>query len=225
MILWITLFILVVSVSFVLTALSMRDFSDVLVEKSGYSLFLIRNISNLDKDLLDLIISEINSKGAYISLERLFKGRQSTLVVFGPKKILSLYTDQLGLLELEDYTDVNVENVSGFEVGIKNSGDWEVNPKLFDKIPNLYDTEEFWWQVIISNSSKIQISAVVLSDNLDRRGQLVKDIENLAPDMVLKLPKVFSNSQMLDLYKHRSFRKENKNPKLTPDKLLQLVLI
>lgn len=226
MILWIILFILVVSISFVLAAKSMRDFTHIPNADKEYGIFLIRNTSALNKHLLDEFIEYLVKSGAHISFERLFKGNQSTLVVFGPKKLLLEYGDILNLLELEDYTNVEIENISAWEVGIRENGQWIADKgQLFKKLPNLLQNEHFWWQVILSSSLKPQIIGVLTTNDKSRKHSLVESLYNLAPDLFFKLPKAFSNAQFLDIYKKRGFVKENKNPKFSTEKILQLFLI
>lgn len=237
MILWIALFLLVISISFVLAVQSMRDFTHIPDFEKEYGLFLIRNTSALNKHLLDVFIDYLAKSGAYISFERLFKGNKSTLVIFGPKTLLAKYDDILNLLELEDYTKVELENISAWEVGVKNNGqrvpEGEMDPpsgetgneKLFSHMPMLLENEEFWWQVIFSGSLKPQILGVVVTNDTARKHVLSEGLYNLAPDLIFKLPKSFSSEQLLDIYKKRGFVKENKNPKLIPEKILELFLI
>ena len=122
MILWIVLFVLVVSISYVLAAKSMRDFTHIPDSQKEYGLYLIRNPSALNKHFLDSLIDYLVKSGAYISFERLFKGNKSTLVIFGPKILLAKYDDILNILELEDYTDVEIEHITAWEAGVKNNG-------------------------------------------------------------------------------------------------------
>lgn len=218
MILWIVLFVLVILISFVLAAKSMRDFSDIPTQDEEYSLFLIRNIASLNKHLLDSIQSYLMKKSAYISFERLFKGGRSALVVFGPRKLILQHKQDLDVLELEDYTNVDIAQVSAWEVGVKGSG------QLFKNLPALLETEQLWWQVIFSEDLKPQITVIVVASDSERRHALTEALHNLAPDLIHKLPKAFSNSQLLDFYKKRSFRRDNKNPKYTAGKISQLFL-
>lgn len=224
MILWIVLFLLVISISFVLAAKSMRDFTHIPDAQKEYGLFLIKNPGAINKHLLDSFIDYLIKSDAYISFERLFKGNKTALVIFGPKVLLSKYDDILNLLELEDYTDVEVEHVSVWEVSVKEAGN-ENDQKIFNNMPVLLGNEEFWWQVIFSDSLKPQILGVVVSADIERKRNLSEKLHNLAPDLINKFPKAFSDSQLLDIYKKRGFVKENKNPKLSPEKILDLFLI
>lgn len=229
MILWVVLLCLVVAISFVLATQSMRDFTQV--PKAGdYSLFLVRNTRGLDSTFLNLLSSDLLASKAIISFERLFKGRKSALVVFGPSRLILNYKTTLDLLELEDYTNVHPENISTWEVGVKNSGQQAPegtidSGKVFSGMPHLSETEQFWWQVIISSTFKPQITAIVVASDPTRKHALTLNLHNLAPQLIYKLPKVFSDSQLFDFYQKRSFRKENKNNPLSFNGILQLLLI
>ena len=123
MILWVILFLLVVAISFVLAVKSMKDFIDIPSNSSAeYSLFLIRKIQIVNADFLSHLNERLVESSSILAIERLFKGKKSALVVYGPRKLLLSLNHVLDLLELEDYTDVNVEQVSAWEIGIKEIG-------------------------------------------------------------------------------------------------------
>lgn len=230
MILWIVLFVLVVAISFVLALNSMRDFQE---EISGsieedYGLFLIRHSRGLNRQLLERIHDDLSESGLNISFERLFKGKKSALVVFGSRKLLTKYQDSLNLLELEDYTNVNAEMVNAWEVGIKEDGGWKVEDgKVLSRLSQFLETEQFWWQLILwvdNPSTKLfqsQIRAVVLSDDPTKRKNITQALQNLPKDWFFKLPKAFSNAQIIDFYRKRSFTKMSQNPALNSEQVLQ----
>jgi hypothetical protein len=217
MILWVALFILVVAISFVLAVQSMRDFSEVPDKIREYSLFLVRNTAGLNKELISSLVKELKP-GAFISLERLFKGTKSALVVFGPKSLL-VHHRALDLLELEEYSKVEAEHIFAWEVGVKNTD----GTQLFKNMPQLHNHEQFWWQVIISSEFIPQITAVVFGPDIDRRHGLAHHLQNIEKEHVFKLPKAFSNAQLLEFYQKRSLRKDFKNPKLSAEKILRLI--
>lgn len=221
MILWVILFVLVVAISFILAVRSMRDFTEIPQGQDEYSLFLIRKSHQLDGQLFNSIRQQLLLHNTFISFERLFKGKKSALVVFGPRKLLLNYKDILDLLELEDYTNVDIEHFFAWEVGIKKGA--QLTQKLFTHLPHFLEKEEFWWQVILSASFKAQITAILVSEDATRRNQLVQNLQNLAPDRIIKLPKAFSNTQILDFYKKRSFRKDSHHPVLTSEATLHLL--
>lgn len=222
MILWVVLFVLVVAISFVLAARSMRDFTEVPQSNDDYSLFLIRKTQGLTLELLSSIHNELLKSNFIISFERLFKGNKSALVIFGPRKLLTHHQNLLDLLELEDYTDVNIEDISAWEAGIKS----KINiQKIFTNLPQFLENDQFWWQIIISKGSKVQIRAIVITSDDIKRNSLTQTLHNLAPEKVIKLPKAFSSQQILEFYKLRSFRKDSENLSLSSEEILSLLLI
>lgn len=192
MIVWLILFLLVIGISFLLSLRSMKDFAEIPQKsKLEYSLYLIRKSSNLSVALLQSIHDDLTKKGLVVSLERLFKGSESALCIFGPQKILSNYLDRLDLMELLDYTaNFNTENTTVWEVDFKRID----NP--FSNLPQLGPDEKFCWQVLLSGKH-VQIRAAVFSNDPKRRKELVFS----------KLPRPFSNDVLLELYKQRSMDK------------------
>ncbi len=220
MLLWFLLFLLVVAISFVLAYQSMKDFQDNPESlKADYGLFLIRNPSQLTVELLKTLHDQVAAEGLIVSIERLFKGQESALAIFGPRQLLLSFSS-LNLLELEDYTEVDKEQIQAWEVGIKNKTALEsADFQLFDNLPELKSDELFWWQIALRpmpqnfmagkskesiNSFQGQIRAVFFSARPERRHQLGTDLQNLAPGILAKIPKPFTSSQILKLYQQRS---------------------
>src|SRR5437870_4004856 len=121
MILWLLLFFLTVAISFVLAYQSMRDYQENPGHfKIEYSLFLIRSPEALNINVLKAIEVELSKENLIISLERLFKGTKTALVIFGPKIILQKFSTTLNLLELEEYTKQAKDGqISVWEMGVK----------------------------------------------------------------------------------------------------------
>lgn len=234
MILWVILFLLVVATSFVLAVKSMKDFTDIPQNaKQEYGLFLIRKIQGFNATLLSHLNEKLLESGSILSIERLFKGKKSALVVYGPRKILLSLNHVLDLLELEDYTDVNVGHISAWEIGIKDQSiEWMSGQNIFANLPQFLDSEQFWWQLILNGSFNLQITAVLISADGQRRTGLTQSLQSLNLQVLIKLPKAFSNPQFLDFYQKRSLRGTNKQNNTlaatTADwqnKLLQLIMI
>lgn len=206
MILWIILFALVLLISYVLALRSMRDFTFV-PTSADYSLFLVRNIRGLNGHMLKLIQQDLQKTNLAVSFERLFKGHESALVVFGPRTILSKFVEPLNLLELEDYTNVDKDMVAGWEIGVKD------NPKsdsqTFKPVPILEQQERFWWQVIAWKGGT-HIRCLVVSADVAKRKNLAQVLPHFPSSRLTRLPKAFSNAQVFEAYKKRSFPKEKK---------------
>lgn len=229
MILWAILFILVLVISYILAAKSMRDFAEVpSIQEHG--LFLIKKRTGLNQQLLQLIHQDLQKSRSIISFERLFKGSESALVVFGPKKLLSKYNSNLDLLELEDYTNVDEGNVAGWEISTRDSHKEDISQKE-TAAPLLNQEEQFWWQVILwvekgksqaSGLFKTQVRCLVITPNEERKKNLTQILAEL-PENAVKLPKAFSNKQLLDLYIKRSYQKNYKKTYLSSKDILKFL--
>lgn len=156
MILWLILFLLVVAISFILAYQSMRDFQEK-PESFGleYGLFLIRNRQSFTPAVLDELHQATSKEGLIFSIERLFKGNQSALVLFGPKEVLRDFA-QLDLVELEDYAVVDPGQVQAWEMSVKDPQSFNSNSveTIFNNLPSLEETEQFWWQLALKPHSK-----------------------------------------------------------------------
>lgn len=237
MILWLVLFVLVIAISFVLAFRSMHDYQESPKHSHvEYGLYLIRNTQGLTTYILDLIHGRAVKKGILISLERLFRGGKSALVIYGPKSILIDFIEKLNLLELEDYTAIDKEQMQAWEVGARKPilAEEEILniDNFFKNFPLLSDTEQFWWQLVLHPNHKKekkyftgQIRAVVYCEDLGRRKKLSDALQNLSPKHFMKVPKPFTSGQILEFYQMRVLDKSETNPSLTPDEVLKLSLL
>lgn len=231
MILWLVLFVLVVATSFVLAMQSMHDYHESPKNSAAeYGLFLIRNVAGLTWQVLDSIHSQIIKEGFVISLERIIKGSKAALVIFGPKNVLTQLSPQLNLLELEDYTEVNTQHTTAWEVGIKDnlSTERKIN-NFFSNFPVLTQAEQFWWQLVLqakpSALFQSHIRAVVFSYDSKRREKLSQVLQNLPQGHLIKVPKPYVSGQIVQFYQQRSLGQENTNPVLTTEEILKLLLL
>ncbi len=236
MLLWVILFLLIVAISFVLAFLSMRDYQETpQSSKEEYGLFLIRKIENFNAQTLDFIQRFILEKDLIVSIERLFKGKQAALTIYGPKKILEQLAGNLNLLELEDYAlDINWENALVWEVGVKNAQ--KVNPgnlnNIFQNFPPLAEEDQFFWQVILCAkkggkdlSFQTQIRAAVSSNNPARKKDLAHLLQTFSLGDLVKVPKPFSQEQITNFYKLRSLGKDSSGPVLRSEGVMSLLKI
>lgn len=234
MILWILLFVLVLAISFVLAVKSMKDYAEI-YEGTGqnFCLFLVRKTSGLNSQFFKFLHDDLLVSGKNISFERLFRGKESALVVFGPADLLTHFKDSLDLLELEDYTNVG-QDYSGWEVGFKErvQGTGYRVEGIFDGLPQFSNSDQFWWQLILwagkdkqtSGLFQSQIRAVIVSGDPARRKSLTQSLQSLASGQLFKLPGVFSSEQIINFYKKRSFQK-NENPDLNFGSILKLLQV
>lgn len=235
MILWFILFLLIVGISFILAFRSMGDYQEIpKASKVEYGLFLIRQTDSFNVSILDSIGKFMHDGGLIVSLERLFKGHQAALTIFGPKKILDKFREGLNLLELEDYTDV-LENkdVSIWEVAIKSTSSGLDNPNnIFSNLPELGEEDQFFWQVVLGArkeneglSFQTQIRAVIYSKDPVRKKKLASLFQNLKFGELAKIPKPFSTEQMMDFFKLRSLSKDSNGPILDSEGIMHLLRV
>ncbi len=177
----------------------MRDFPDLLpYEKAG--VFLIRAPHNLTAELLEKIKNRFN-RGEIISFERLFKGSKSALVVFGPRSLTDF--SELSLLELEDYSYVDPESVSVWDVVLKGG---EIPDNIFADLPSLNVDDQFWWQLALrvrKGEFQTEIRSVVYTQDIEWRKELASKLQNLADGKLVKLPKPLTPEQQLGNYQKR----------------------
>lgn len=222
MILWVILFALIVSLSFILALKSMSDYHLIPAQtKDQYGLFLIRKIQELNRHLLLSLHKHLLISNLHISFERLIKGNKAALVVFGPKRILSNYQMQLDLLELEDYTNINGQYFGASEFAVE-----KVSKMGF---PSLPEDDQMWWQLILSASkdSKFHphIRLVVISPHPKSKDKILAKLVNHTKKNYLKQTNGFSEEEVIDHFKQRGFRKITESKPLNPEEIISLLQI
>lgn len=237
MILWFALFLIIVGISFILAFRSMKNYQES-PQKIGdeYGLFLIRRVDNLNAGLLNSIRNQMVIRHATLSFERLFKGRRAALAVSGPKKILGDLTEQLGLLELEDYSaGLELNDVSAWEVGAKPGKPLggESMGSIFQNLTELGEEDQFFWQIILGANNdnknpafKTQIRAAVYSQDPERRKKLTSMLQNLDDQTGLtKIPRPFSNDQLMGFFRARNLHPDTKGPLLNFQEAINLLRV
>lgn len=226
---------LVLLISFFLAYQSMRDFRIVPIKTGAeYGLFLVKNPVQLSVDILNFFGDQIAKQSLTLSFERLFKGKQSALVIFGPRQIL-MSLKGLSVLELEDYTEkVLDDQIIAWEVGFKKPHPDGFNfTNLFEKLSELDPTDQFWWQVNLKaeqlktneNLFYTQIRCVLISNDPQRRKKLALELDKLGAPALSKIPKPFSSQKILEFYQKRSLTLEKINPRLTAGEVLNLIAL
>lgn len=228
MIIYVVLFILIILVSFILAWRSMKDYQTLpQTFKEEYGLFLIRKPQALTIAFLETIHQYMLTENLIISLERSFRGGQSALTIFGPKKMLRHTGAGLDLMELEDYSGLfNSKDFLAWEVGIKSFD------HIFTDFPLLPKEDQFFWQVVMEARKKAgerifqtQIRAVVFVKDPPVRKNLVSTLQNPATGKLTKLPRPFSNDQLLQFYRLRSLSKDTGGPAVGIGELLSLLRV
>lgn len=228
MILWILIFIIILLVSLILSIRSMKDYQQTFLDsKVVYGLFLVRKSAFITQDFLDSLSKRLNR--SLISFERLFKGNETTLLIYGPREILLKFYPQLDLLEIEDYAvkRAEVSCLSGWEFTIR--GDLFPANSLYENFPKMSASEEFWFQLIIQPAkNKVfrgNIRALIFSPNSVSGTNLVRSLQNLSPKHLIKLPKAYSDKQIADSFARRDPGGQKTQVTLNSDQVLKLVRI
>lgn len=233
MVLWILLFILIVATSFVLAFLSMKDYQEIpLQSKVEYGLYLIRQPQGFSGNFLDDIGRVLQDGSLLVSIERLFKGNQAALTIFGPKNLLSQFNSNLNLLELEDYTqNLSVADLSIWEMGVKNQNQVVTGSnEIFSHLSQLGPEDQFFWQIVLGAKKQgenlafqTQIRAVVYSKDPNKKQSLVSLFQDLKSAELSKVPRPFSPELMMDFYRQRSLGKDSSGPILTSEGVINLL--
>lgn len=212
MILWVVLFLLIIGISFILAYRSMKDYAGKQSPNVERGLFLIRRPQNFGKEFLDSIHKQLSDEGLIVSFERLFKGRETALTIFGPKKILEQFTE-ISLLELEDYT---------LALDSKDIAIWEMNEptNIFKHLSELENEDQFFWQVVLGPKQagepffQGQIRAVLYSKDPVKREALGSILQGIA-----------SNKTEVASYQSRSLSKDKSHLILDSSGVMRLLKI
>lgn len=217
MILWLVLFLIIIAISFILAYQSMRDFVEKPASlKVEYGLFLIRTPLNLNTEILQILRARLTKDSQILSLEKLFKGGRSALVIYGPKLALESLS-QLNLLELEEYTKVNESQFQAWEIGVKDSQQSTGNPStpfrasggqaVFGDMPQLQESEQVWWQMVlqpVKDKGFLSQVRVVVSADQNRLKELTDRLEMMGN--FVRLPRSLTSTQILGLYQDRALQ-------------------
>lgn len=236
MIVYVVIFLLVIFMSFLMALRSMKDYQVIpQTSKLEYGLFLIRQPQAFNLTFLEILHQAMLKEGLTASFERLFRGGESALTVYGSKKMLDQFKTDLNLLELEDYiNNFDSRNSLLWEVGTKKDGRSDNNSfeNIFQDFPVLDREDQFFWQVVFQarkenkdRSFQTQIRAVVYAKNSQTRKNLAPSLQNLAAGKLTKVPKPFSSDQIMTFYKLRSLSKDTSGPLVNAGGLLSLLRV
>lgn len=219
MILLISLFAVIIVISFLLAFWSMKDFKAIPKGgKTDYGLFLIRNTSAFTEQILQSIM--LADKDSIISLERLFKGTEAALAIYGPKDALSSFIQSLNLLEIEEYTDIEVKRISLWEVGFKNSGKADLKlEKMPFNILKLRQDEQVWVQVLVKGAFTL-VRVAAIADSPLRRKEI---LENFIKEPFVKIPRPYSAEKIYRFYKLRGMSIDQYSLKLNFSGIMRII--
>lgn len=174
-------------------------------------LYLIRKPKSLTSDLLASLQKRVEKDDLIVSLERLFKGRESALVLYGPKNLLLNFSKNLDLLEVEDYSQLS-KDASAWEIDVREK-DYPISGSLFSQFPKLERQEQVWYQMVLQikkgadRKFRCQIRAAFLSSDRKRLKELSQNLQ-------------VSSLQIMDFYKKRSIGKLDL--RLSNDEIIKL---
>lgn len=218
MLIWFVLFFLILAMSIFVALRSIRGINFEL-DDGKRAIYLIQKPLYLTKFVLDDLIGRCIQQKKILVFERLFKGRKTALVCVGPAHLFEHLTGELGLLELEDYSQSGNNTVLAWESQIVKS---ELKELFLIKGLTLRDNEELWWQVILKRETpsdlftlvrsrkewglvlKTTLRIVVKAEDETRAQELKDKILDASVEAgVVKLPQQFSSSTLLNFYKQR----------------------
>lgn len=124
------MFFIIILVSAVLAFRSMKDYEEFPGSENINSLFFVANLQNFTENSLKKLHKSLLSSKQFFSLERLNKGRERVLVIFGPREIPEILPE-LKLVEIEDYlADPNsLEQKPDKKVSVNHALTWLVEGK------------------------------------------------------------------------------------------------
>lgn len=194
-------------------------------KKQKYGLFLIRNSRALNKSILDSIHELILKENLIISFERLIRGGESALVVFGPQGILQSFSEVLHLLELEDYAKVDPAAWQVWEMGARKQEKINSTGSFFKDLPPLPGNEQLWWQLVLKAENPQGEDKFFQGQIRVVTSSTMPELKNPTAGDLIKVPKPFTKDQIFDFYKKRTFINNKFNPILESKAVLKLLVL
>lgn len=196
--LWIVLFFIIILISAILAFRSMKDYEEFPENQSLNALFFVANTQNFTEETVGKLHEVFFDRKQFFSLERLNKGKERALVIFGPRDIPEILPD-LNLIEIEDYlADPNTLGYSDIEkkVGVNQTLTWLIEPPVNDKKPlhvgmeikNLVlgDNQKFFIQLVCipeekraDSSFQSTLRIMVVDEDPIERVVLAKDLKQV----------------------------------------------
>ncbi len=246
---WAILFIVVVIISAVLALRSLKDYQETPLQNLGYGIFYIRNLKNFSLDTLKKIYQFSLKNDCLISFERLFKGKESVLIIFAPRSITSLFPE-LSFLELEDYLipakqQLNPSlDMGGKKINLNQVLPWIIESKNNSKKPlivkqgflkqiDIKDNQRFFWQIVtfpLKQENKVQVTIRAMAVDSDpiSRVELAKtlDAEIINSTGLSRKVKQPPQQSLYESYRERTLiPKEVSSFNLDLEELFQLLAI
>lgn len=242
--LWIIAIIIILIVSLFLALRSMKDFQEPSTGRTSFSLFLIRNISALDTSTLVKIAQITQNLDGSFALERLSKGSDFVLAIFGPSSIQT-QLPELNLLELEDYLEDPKKDptipIDPKKTQVNDSLAWVISAKAdpkkqlilkegFLKKLDLQSDQHVFLQIVLhpqkNNGLQATIRILVSDKNPNQRIELSKKIDEqiIMYANLQSQPRIQTTLEVFEEYRKRSFiPKEIAEFSLTTQEILDLL--
>lgn len=245
--LWIVLFVLIVLISAFLAWRSMKGYQELPEESLTHGLFLIKNLEALTGESIARLHSFALNNNLILSLEKLFKGKDSAIVIFGPAN-LSENFQELGLVELEDYLltakDSKTPVFEEKKVNLNDSFPWTIQPKNnskkdltiktgFLKSEDLEVNQRFFWQIVLSpirgtpTNFQSTVRAIVVDPSPISRVEFAKKIDNQIQNFTglsKKTTEVQSSAGIFESFRQRTLIPKEISPfVLSGEELMNLL--
>jgi hypothetical protein len=121
---------------------------------ASQSLFLVRSLGEFNEKTLTRLYDWATSKDLFFSIERLFKGNEQALVLYGAEDLPEVFPE-LDLLELEDYLipgqtpspkKTTFTQILGFDIPISGKHGFVRSSFLHNL--EIEPTEQLFWQIV-----------------------------------------------------------------------------
>lgn len=244
---WVIAFFIIILISSVLAYRSMRDYEEFPESGSLNSVFFIAKAQIFTAEILKKIHEILLRSNQFFSLEKLYKGEEKVLVLYGPKE-LSGYFPQLNMVELEDYVSDNglkgdLRNSQSKKVSPDEILTWYIEPKRNSKTPlqdkggledlKIGEDQKIFIQAVLSPQSnggeqmfQATLRIMVADSDSIARVNLAKKVELAFSQStgLLKHNDEFSEAKKFDSYKMRTLIPKEVEPfPLSVEEILAIV--
>lgn len=243
---WIILFVIIVIASAILAWVSMKGYQEFPPQNFEHSLFLINNPELLSEETIKKIYNYSLNNELIFSIEKLYKGEDKAIILFGPTAIIRAL-DDLKLTELEDYLlpkTRTLKNPGDYKaVSVNNTITWTLNPEKsskgklilkddFTRIEGISADERVFIQFVLSPHKNTElgfqttIRVMVVSEDPNKRIELAKnaDEQMKSSSNLIKKESGNSVSSPFDSYKLRSLIPKELSPlTITSGELLRII--
>ncbi|MBI2022918.1 hypothetical protein HYS97_03665 [Candidatus Daviesbacteria bacterium] len=210
MVIWLVLAGAVLIISFILAFRSMKGFKEIPQSKIPNSLFLIRNTLEFNEETVRSLGDYAKVLDSQIAFERLFRGQETALVIYGPKTLPGAFP-KLNLLEIEDYLG---------KTSVDESIGWIISGKIAPAITNanifaglkLGESQKIYWQIVCFGPAKSDglfqatIRVLILDKSPAEKAELAKKLKALIEEKtgLLQKSREESTSQVFEEFVKRS---------------------